>query len=275
MLIDRVRSVRDEKVRQLHKAVLSPTAQAPSIPNLWPELVERGISIRVGEVSMICGRPSTGKSMVALNIAYRAQVSTLYVSADSHMATQSIRLMSLMTNRPQNELESMLIDAKQEASDMLRSQSNIRWSFLSSPTADQILEMIEAHIEMWSEPPLLLIVDNLTDVLREEGDEWGKKFLLEMKYLAREYEMAVCILHHMSLSKSHAPDTVPPMEAIQGKTAETPALILSVTTSDNGWLGIGAIKNRYGSMNAHGEVVDWLPYDPATARVGPLVEAVA
>ena len=102
-------------MRQLHKAVLSPAAQAPAIPNMWDALTERGISMRVGEVSMICGRPSTGKSMVALNLAYRAQVPTIYISADSHLATQSIRLLSLITSQPQSEVEEMLVHDKAEA----------------------------------------------------------------------------------------------------------------------------------------------------------------
>jgi len=254
-------------MRQLHKAVLSPTSQAPSIPNLWNALSARGISLRVGEVSMIAGRPSTGKSMVALNLAYRAQVPTLYVSADSHMATQSIRLLSLMTGRPQAELESMLMENRQEASELLRSQSYIGWSFLSSPTAFQIEELVEAHAEMWGAGPMLLIVDNLTDVVRDGGDEWGKEFLKDMKFMARKWNLAALILHHMSLSRPHPGGTVPPMEAIQGKVAETPALVLSVTTND-GWLGMGAVKNRYGSMDASGHTVDWFEYDPARAWIG-------
>ena len=254
-------------MRQLHKAVLSPSSQAPSIPNLWSALSSRGISLRVGEVSMICGRPSTGKSMVALNLAYRAQVPTLYVSADSHMATQSIRLLSLMTGQPQSELEAMLMQSKQEASDLLRSQSYLRWSFLSSPTAAQIQELVEAHAEMWGEGPMLLIVDNLTDVVRDGGDEWGKEFLKDMKFMARKWNLAALVLHHMSLSRSHPDGTVPPMEAIQGKTAETPALVLSVTTND-GWLGIGAVKNRYGYMDASGHNVDWFEFDPTRAWIG-------
>ena len=255
------------QVRQLHKAVLSPHAQAPSIPNLWDALQARGISMRVGEVSMICGRPSTAKSMVALNIAYRAGVSCLYLSADSHLATQSIRLMSLMTRRPQSEIEELLTTNPPAASELLRQQSNIRWSFLSSPSARHIEELVEAHVEMWSEPPMLLIIDNLSDVVKDPGDEWGKQFLLDLKFLARKWDLAVCVLHHMSLSRPHPEGTVPPMTAITGKTAETPALILSVTTAD-GWLGIGAVKNRYGDMDAEGRAVDWFEYEPARAFVG-------
>jgi len=254
-------------MRQLHKAVLSPTAQAPSVPNIWPALAARGISFRVGEVSMIAGRPSTGKSMVALNLAYRAKVPTLYVSADSHMATQSIRLMSIITGKDQKEMEELLTTDRKRASDLLRSEPHLRWDWTSNPRAELIEELVEAHAEMFSNGPTMLIVDNLTDVMRDPGDEWGKQFLLDMKFLARKWELAAVILHHMSLSRPHQPGTVPPLEAIQGKTAETPALVLSVTTQD-GWLGIGAVKNRYGLMDSHGQTFDWFAYEPARAWIG-------
>jgi len=258
-------------MRQLHKAVLSPAAQAPSIPNMWEALTERGISMRVGEVSMICGRPSTGKSMVALNLAYRAQVPTIYISADSHLATQSIRLLSLITGMPQSDVEEMLVHDKDRASELLRDTSNIRWNFLSAPTVQQIRELVEAHAEMWGDGPMLLIVDNLTDVLRDNGDEWGKEFLKDLKFLARSWNLCALVLHHMSLSRPHPEGTVPSMEAIQGKTAETPALILSVTSTE-GWLGLGAVKNRYGYMDKDGRIVDWFDYAPERAFIGEATE---
>ena len=50
---------------------------------------------------------------------------------------------------------------------------------------------------MWGDGPMLLIVDNLTDVLRDNGDEWGKEFLKDLKFLARSWNLCALVLHHM------------------------------------------------------------------------------
>lgn len=254
-------------MRLLHKAVLEPRSQTPSIPNLWPALTQRGINLRVGEVSLLCGRPSSGKSMVALNIAYRAKVPTLYVSCDSHKATQAMRLLALKTGNDQSVIEQWMSDNTKYVSDLLRSEDYLRWNFLSSPSIQDIEDLVEAHAEMWTDAPVLLIVDNLVDTLRSPDDQWGKSFLLDIKELCRDWQMAGLVLHHMSLSRPHPSGSVPDMESIQGKTAETPALILSVAQQD-GWLGLGSVKNRYGHMDAAGRTVDWFQYEPERAYIG-------
>lgn len=253
----------------LHKAILSPHAEAPSIPGMYESLTERGVSVRVGEVSMVFGLPSSGKSMFALSLAVRSGMDTLYVSADSHQATQAMRLLSLLTEQPQNMIEKRILEDREWASSVLRQQSNIRWNFLSSPNANQIDDLIRAHIELWSYPPSLLVIDNLTDVVVDSQDQWAgqRAFLKDLKFLARDYNLAAMVLHHASLSTRVDQGHCPPMSAIQGKCAETPAMILSLASDGDGYMRACPVKNRHGDMDMSGQKVTWLDYDPSRCLI--------
>ena len=253
----------------LHKAILSPHAEAPSIPGMYPSLTDRGVSVRVGEVSMVFGLPSSGKSMLALALAVRSGMDTLYVSADSHQATQAMRLLSLLTEQPQSSIEKRILEDREWASGVLRQQSNIRWNFLSSPNANQIDDLIRAHIELWSYPPSLLVIDNLTDVVVDSQDQWAgqRAFLKDLKFLARDYNLAALVLHHASLSTRVDQGHCPPMSAIQGKCAETPAMILSVASDGDGYMRACPVKNRHGDMDMSGQKVTWLDYDPSRCLI--------
>lgn len=256
-------------MQQLHRAIMSPHSEAPSLPGMYQSLSERDISIRVGEVSMVFGLPSSGKSMFALSLAVRSGVDTLYVSADSHQATQAMRMLSLLTQEPQNVIEQKIMADREWASSVLRQQSNIRWNFISSPTAAQIDDLIKAHIELWSYPPSLLVIDNLTDIVVDSQDQWAgqRAFLKDLKFLARDYNLAALVLHHASLSTRVSEGHCPPMSAIQGKCAETPAMILSVASDGDGYMRACPVKNRHGDMDMSGQKVTWLDYDPARCLI--------
>jgi RecA-family ATPase len=262
-------SVVGTAMQLLHKAILSPEAEAPSLPGMFESLCDRDVSIRVGEVSMVFGLPSSGKSMLALSLAVRSGVDTLYVSADSHKATQALRVLSLLTEQPQKVVEQQIMQDREWAASVLRKQSNIRWNFLSSPTTEQIDDLLRAHVELWSYPPSLLVIDNLTDVVVDSQDQWSgqRAFLKDLKFLARDYNLAALVLHHASLSTRIDQSTTPPMSAIQGKCAETPAMILSVASDGDGYMRACPVKNRHGEMDMSGHKVTWLDYDPSRCLI--------
>ena len=254
-------------MRQLSRAINYTTITAPALPNMFTSLYERGVSIRSGEVSMVAGPPAAGKSMLALALAVRAQVPTIYLSADSHMHTQAMRLIAMVTNTEQAIVEQAMEADKEWAQDLLTSQDHIRWSFDSAPTARSIEEEVQAHITLTSRAPELFIIDNLTDCL-VDGDEFGgmRTFLKDIKYLAREYGMAVLILHHTSEAWNLGPGQCPPRSSLQGKVSQTPALVMTVTDA-GGYLGVCPVKNRYGRSSPNGDTATWFQYDPAACQV--------
>lgn len=250
-------------MRRLHRAVLQQTAQAPSLPNMFPSLQERQIAIRIGEVSLIAGQPASGKSSLAMALAVRSQVPTLYLSADTHAHTMSMRLIAMLTQTDQNVIETHMATEPLWASEMLRQADHIRWSFDSAPTVQSIEDEIIAHVELYSRAPELVVVDNLTDVVAD-GDEFGgmRSTMKDFKWLAREYETALLVLHHASEGVQGNP--CPPRYSLMGKVSQTPALVLTVAQDDNaGFLAIAPVKNRYGPSNPSGTNPTWLRYDPS------------
>lgn len=254
-------------MRLLDRAVLREGNQAPSLPNAYDSFLAKQIAFRRGEVSMIAGQPGAGKSTLALALAVRAGVSTLYFSADTHAHTMSLRLVSMLTGVNQTNAEPMMMENRQWASEILAEAGHIRWSFESAPSMRDIETELAAHIELTGESPELVVVDNLVDCVGGDGDEWGslRSMMKDFKWLAREHECSFIVLHHTSEGIQGNP--CPPRFSLQGKVAQTPALILTVSNDNNGFLGVCPVKNRYGPSSPSGSDPVWLSYDPAIMSI--------
>jgi ABC-type lipoprotein export system ATPase subunit len=79
-------------MRRLSRAIKTASQGGATLPTVWRSLAEQQIAFRRGEVSMVAGPPGSGKSTFALSLAVHAQVPTLYISADTHSHTMSLRL---------------------------------------------------------------------------------------------------------------------------------------------------------------------------------------
>ena len=235
---------------------------------MYPSLAARGIAIRRGEVSLIAGQPASGKSTIALALAVRAAVPTLYFSADTHAHTMSLRLIAKLTDTDQSIVEPAMND-REWAAEMLEQAGHIRWCFDSAPSVKSVEEQLQAHVELFSRAPELVVIDNLTDMVGGEGTEWEgmRNMMKDFKYLAREYDTAFLVLHHMSEGVTINPGCAPPRMALQGKVSQTPALVLSIVQDDAGFLGVCPVKNRYGASSPSGADVSWLRYNPAAMQV--------
>jgi len=218
---------------------------------------------------MIAGPPGAGKSTLALHWAWLAKRPTLYFSADTHEFTMSLRLAAMITDTDQQTIEPMMSDATW-ASEVISRASHIKWCFESAPSLADIELEIEAFYELNGQYPELVVVDNLLDCTHNDGDEWAsmRSLLREFKWWARETGAAFLVLHHTSEAVNGNP--APPRSAIQGKVAQTPALILTVTNSNDGFMGVCPVKNRYGPADPSGAAASWLVYEPARMHIGDL-----
>ena len=231
------------------------------IPTVFNTFGLNNISFRRAEVSMIAGAPGAGKSTLALAIALRAQVPTLYVSADTNAHTMAMRLYSMITGKSQNESEIVLANNPDEARQALDTTKHIFWSFDSAPNLDDLDSELTAFEEMWGEPPALIVVDNLMDISMDGGEEFAgmRGAMKELKYLARDCNAAVVVLHHTK--ESYTSDPCPPRAAVQGMVNQLPALILTVGQTPHGMLGVAAVKNRYGKADPSGNTPVWLQFN--------------
>lgn len=258
-------------MRTLARAVGSKDIGGEPLPTVFRTFDANKVVLRRAEVSMIAGTPGVGKSTLALAIALRTRVPTLYVSADTNAHTMAMRLLSMITGKTQSDTEHMLIEQVDESRRLINEYSgHIFWSFESAPTlADLDLE-VSAFEELWGCSPTLIVVDNLMDVANDSGEEFAgmRSTIKELKYLARDTNAAVLVLHHTK--ESYPGNPCQPRSALQGMVAQLPALILTVGSNAPGFIAVAPVKNRYGKADATGEHSFWLQFNPEVMNVSDI-----
>ena len=220
---------------------------------------------------MIAGPPGAGKSTVALAIALKSKVPTLYASMDSHESTMALRSLSMATGRSQHDVEEYMTTNPQWAADTLRQEvGHIKWMFDASPSLADLEDEIAVYRELQGSDPELLVVDNCVDVTHDSGDEFSslRSLMRELKWFARDTGAAVLALHHTSESYSGNP--APPRAALHGKIAQVPSCILTLAAPQPGFMAVAAVKNRYGPADPTGSTAVWMDYHPASMTVKDL-----
>lgn len=260
-------------MQRLDRAVKRTEHSGESIPIPFQSWAASGISFLRGDLGMVAGPPGIGKSTVALNIAVFSGLPTLYFSADSSLATQSLRIVSMVSQVPMQSIKDRL-DREGNAvwddewvADALSRGSNIVWNFEAQPTLKTIDEEIEIFTMINGEPPALIVIDNAADIAFDSGDEFGSLRALtkELKLTARTINAAVVVLHHTSESISSEP--CPPLFALHGKVAQTPATIVTLGVPQEGFMACAAVKNRNGKGDRTGRTAVYLQYEPETSTL--------
>ena len=262
-------------MRTLARAVGSKDIGGEPIPHEFRSFEINKIVIRRAEVSMIAGTPGAGKSTLALAIALRAKVPTLYISADTNAHTMAMRLLSMITGPAQSVAEKALIESIEDSRRIINESSgHIFWSFESAPTLADLDMEVSAFEELWGCPPTLIVVDNLMDIAGDSGDEFGsmRSNIKELKYLARDTNAAVLILHHTK--ESYVGNPCQPRSALQGMVAQLPALICTVGSNAPGYIAVAAVKNRYGKADPSGDTSFWLTFNPEVMEVSDIPERI-
>lgn len=216
---------------------------------------------------MVAAPPGAGKSSLGMDIAAKIKRPTLYFSADSTELTQAARLGATLTGRYMFDVEQQIMADPEWAAQVLKAVDHIRWSFESSPTFDDIGLEVEAFEEVWGEPPHLIVVDNLTDVVDDGGDEFSalRYTMKGLKFLARSSNACVLVLHHTSESDEGNP--CPPRRSIHGKVSQMPALILTIGAERGGFMPVACVKNRQGPADRTGSTAMWLVFDPSVMHL--------
>jgi predicted ATP-dependent serine protease len=260
-------------VRTLARAVGSKDIGGEPLPHIFRTFEANKVVIRRAEISMIAGTPGAGKSTLALALALRSKVPTLYISADTNPHTMAMRLLSMITGKPQSDAELMLNNDVAGSRKIINEASgHIFWSFESAPTLADIDQEVLAFEELWGCAPTLIVVDNLMDVANDGGEEFAgmRSTIKELKYLARDTNAAVLVLHHTK--ESYVGNPCQPRSALQGMVAQLPALICTVGTDAPGYIAVAPVKNRYGKADPSGDTAFWLQFNPEIMDVSDIPE---
>lgn len=221
---------------------------------------------------MVAAQPGAGKSALGMDIAAKVKRPTLYFSADSTELTMASRIAASVTNRLLFDAEQQILRDPAWAASVLGQVDHIRWSFDSSPAFEDIGAEVEAFEEVWGEPPHLTVVDNVTDVQDDGGDEFSalRSTMKGLKFLARSANTAVLALHHTSEGVDSNP--CPPRRAIHGKISQMPAVILTIGQGDGSYMPIACVKNRQGPADFTGKSPFFIQFDPASMRLNDYPE---
>ena len=260
-------------MRTLARAVGSKDIGGEPLPHIFRTFEANKVVIRRAEISMIAGTPGAGKSTLALALALRSKVPTLYISADTNAHTMAMRLLSMITGKPQSDAELLLNDDVDGSRKIINEASgHIFWSFESAPTLADIDQEVLAFEELWGCAPTLIVVDNLMDVANDGGEEFAgmRSTIKELKYLARDTNAAVLVLHHTK--ESYVGNPCQPRSALQGMVAQLPALICTVGTNAPGYIAVAPVKNRYGKADPSGDTAFWLQFNPEIMDVSDIPE---
>jgi RecA-family ATPase len=239
-------------VLRLSRAWQSTNVKATPLPDVWKSLVSTDVNVkfRRGQVCMVAAAPNAGKSMFALVYAIKANIPTLFFSADTDTATVMIRTAAHLSGHSQLTVETNLQKNPRHYQEYLSSMQNIQWVFDSSPSLDDIEMEIKAYIELYGIAPELIVIDNLMNVAAETDNEWAglRAIMMELHDMARKTEACVLVLHHVSEQSEYGSPTMPPpRRAIHGKVSQLPAIILTLGYDPSqGMLRVAAVKNRFG-----------------------------
>lgn len=261
-------------MRTLSRAIGAKEVGGEPLPASFKTLQANEIVFRRAELNLVAGTPGAGKSSIALAVAVNANVPTLYISADTNAHTMGMRVLSMVTGMSQANAENILKFDKDNAEQMLKKYDHLRWSFDSSPTLSDIDESVQAFETLWGCSPTLIVVDNLMDIAMDGMEEFSgmRQAMKELKYLARDTNACVLVLHHTKESFEAAP--CQPRSAVQGMVNQIPALILTIGQQEVGeknYLCISAVKNRYGRADATGRTFSMLSFDPASMQLKDVI----
>jgi len=209
-----------------------------------------------GQLVMFAGAPNAGKTTLALIMAIRMGVKTLYISADSDEATMAARAASAVTQEPYLYVRD--VQAHGAFDDLYGdavSSLPIRFAFEpTEPSSEDVANAIHAYIEVWGEPPQLVIVDNLMNLETADNNEWQgmRRGVKDMHWLGRKIKACIWLLHHTSEQDDRWITSAPPRNAIQGKVSQLPEMIITLG-NNQGELFLAVVKNRHGPSDPHAE----------------------
>lgn len=258
-------------MKTLTRTVGRPEIGGEPLPSVFRTFDNNQIAVRRSELSMIAGEPGAGKSTLALAMALRMQVPTLYLSADTNAHTMAMRLYSMITGESQSEAELAIERDPIGARRKLALANHIYWCFDSAPNLGDLDDEVTAIEELLGRSPELIVVDNLMDISMDGGEEFSgmRGAMKELKFMARDTNAAVLVLHHTK--ESYNSDPTPPRAAVQGMVNQLPALILTVG-QQHGMMAVSSVKNRYGKADPGGNTPVWLQFNPEYMYLADLEE---
>ncbi|UQA91616.1 AAA family ATPase [Streptomyces halobius] len=226
--------------------------------------------LRRASVHLFSGMAGSFKTMVVLNLVAKMGVSTLAFSNDSDDLTVASRLLGIATGKDTEELESWIAQHPEEAGQSLSRYDFLRWVFAPNPSPDDLWLELYAYHEVEGRWPELLVVDILSNIGADFGDEWAtlREVMRQANVIARETRAAVLLVHHCT---DGSRNKVPTRGEVLGKISALPVLMVNFGVDEQGDLWAACVKNRFGKSDKDAKHPFRMQVEPACARVSDYV----
>jgi hypothetical protein len=211
------------------------------LPNMYPALAAREAYVNRGQLTLVVGPPSAGKSLLSMNLLIRFQVPSLAFLLDTDRLTAAARFGAIITGDKFSEVKED-IDLYRPA---LETMHNMQVVFRAEDLDDIRLQG-EAFEQRYGAYPSVVLVDNLGNLTSAMGDEWAllKALTLELDALSKEWQCAIIATAHTTDLTSCEPAQ---RTAILGKITQYPRLIYSIGYDPETWeYKIAIVKNSSG-----------------------------
>lgn len=214
---------------------------------------------------MLGGAPGGGKSLFALNWAWKSQDPILYLAQDSPRSVLR-RLTALALGQRVSQITEDDIDYWAERVRNLGKREELIISTGAQSVAD-VSAKITALTEWLMEPPTLVVIDNLFD-MKSEGNsymsvEFYADLLPSLKQLAIERDVGFLILHHVTKSDEHGLGTEPlRLKDLLYAGDREPGHVWGIYRPYDKVVNVQVLKNRDGEADPTGGLyvsLDWQP----------------
>jgi hypothetical protein len=229
---------------------------------MFAPLKHRGVEVCRGQLCLVVGPPSAGKSLFINNLIIRTRVPTLTFMLDIDQLSAAARFAATLSGDP-------FLRVKQDIDQYAGVLSELRdvQAVFRADDMDDITLQVAAFEQRYGLPPDLLCVDNLGNMTSAMDNEWAllKALALELDTLARDQQCAVVAAAHTTDLTSCEPAA---RDKILGKISQYPRLILSVgLDAATGEYRVAVVKNSSGPTDAKAEHPVTLWADPARMQL--------
>ena len=168
----------------------------------WRRLND-ALSLHTKELVIIAGAPSSGKSVVAANLAMQLSEPVLYLAQDSSPSVIA-RLTALATRRDIADVFATLRDegAAQELADKMVDKRPLLAIQTGAQPVERVAVLCEAAAEWLGYEPPVIIIDNLKDLqvkgFHHQDSGFYATALPMLQQVAHDYNTCIIALHHVT-----------------------------------------------------------------------------
>lgn len=235
------------------------------LPTAYPSLKHRGAEFCRGQLSLVLGPGSAGKSLILFNLVHKMPgVTVLAFLLDTTRLTFVSRFASLVTGEPYTDIKRKILEGDTSYQELVAEAfPDLHVIDTGVYTLEDVQRGVDAFEQRFGLPPDAVIIDNIGNMSTQFENEWQmlKVMSLELNNMGLRDGCAYLVAHHTTDKESD--DPAKRSEAL-GKISQYPRLMLTVQyVTATGEYKVAIVKNSEGVSDTKAEHPVTLYADPA------------